>query len=174
MSNPKTFPDGTTHRRYDLRSERGGWLATVFLGAEGILSTVSDYGNYGYWWGSVQDDFRAFLCRIDDGYLLGKVSPGEEVDEKASEAGVKACILRLRREKRIDADTARDEWDLLSYVRDGDEGGWWAQTTLGEHADPMELWSWRSNQQAVAFCERVMPRLREMLRAELAAERKAA
>ena len=172
MTTKKTFPDGATHRRYDVRTEGGAWLAVVFLGADGFFSTVSDYGNYGHWWGSTgRDDFRDFLCGTSADYLVGKFSPEWEMDPDASEIEVKKCIIRLRREGTLTADEARAEWELLSYVRDGDDGGWWANTDLGKHAWPADLWLQRRSPQAVAFVEKVMPRLVLMLRAEMAAEK---
>lgn len=172
----KTFPDGSEHKRYVVRGERGEWIATVFIGADGVFSTVSDWGNYGYWWIGIggYGDIRRFLCGVSADSLIRKISPQWEIDPEASEVAIKQCIIRLRRAGALTADEARDEWELLSHVRDGDEGGWWAHTDLGEHAFPGELWCHRRAPQAVAFVENVMPRLREMLAAELAAERKAA
>lgn len=169
----KTFPDGTEHKRYVVSGERGQWLATVFLGAEGVFSTVSDYGNYGYWWTGIggDGDIRRFLCGCDAHYLTGKLAPRWDPDPDASEIEVKRCIIRLRRDGKLTAEEAREEWGLLFHVRGGDEGGWWANTNLGEHAFPSELWHYRRPPQAVAFVEKAMPRLCEMLRAELAAEK---
>lgn len=166
----KNFPDGTTHHRYDVRAETGQWLATVFVGADGVFSTVSDYGNYGYWWRNPGCDIREFLWTTNADQLVSKLSPEWETDYDASEIEIKRCIIRLRREGRLTADEARDEWDLLSYVHD-DSGGWWANTELGKHAFPADLWCQRRSRQAVMFVERVMPRLVLMLRAELAAEK---
>ena len=170
----EVFPDGANHRRYNVRGERDEWLATVFIGADGVFSTVSDYGNYGHYWGSPSCDIRAFLCRVDENYLVGKLSPQWETDIDATEVEVKKTIIRLRRAGTLDAEQARDEWELLSYVRAGNDGGWWAQTTLGQHAYPGDLWQQMRSPQAVLFVERVMPRLVAMLRAELAAEKAAA
>lgn len=172
----RQFTDGAEHRRYIVRGKRGQWLATVFLCADGLMTTVSDYGNYGYWWRSIggDGDIRAFLCRVSDDYLVGKIAPQWETDPDASEAAIKQTIVRLRRAGTITADEARDEWELLSHVRDGDTGGWWANTSLGKHAFPGDLWCERRSPQAMAFAEHVMPRLREMLQAEMTAEKGAA
>lgn len=169
----QTFPDGANHHRYDVRSERGEWLATVFIGADGVFSTVSDYGNYGHYWGSPSCDIRAFLCRVDEHYFVGKLSPRLETDSDATEAEIKRAIIRLRRDGILDADQAREEWELLYWIRDGNECGWWAQTSLGEYTFPADLICMRRSPQAVLFVERVMPRLVLMLRAELAAEKAA-
>ena len=170
----EVFPDGANHRRYNVRGERDEWLATVFIGADGVFSTVSDYGNYGHYWGSPSCDIRAFLCRVSNDYLAAKLSPQWATDVDATEVEIKRTIIRLRRDGTLDAEQAREEWELLYCVRDGDSGGWWAQTTLGQHAYPGDLWQQMRSPQAVLFVERVMPRLVAMLRAELAAEKAAA
>lgn len=171
----KTFPDGTEHKRYVVSGERGQWLATVFLGADGVFSTVSDYGNYGYWWGGIggDGDVRRFLCGCNAHYLTGKLSPGREYDGDATERGIRKHILEQRREKAYTKEFARVEWDILGSWASPSEDfrSWYEQTEIG---DASEFYCDRPRQQAVAFVEKVMPRLCEMLRAEMAAEKAAA
>ena len=47
----------TTLRRYVVRLDKdapfmrkGAWLATIVIGDDGYFSTVSDYGNYAFYW----------------------------------------------------------------------------------------------------------------------------
>lgn len=162
----KTFPDGSAHRRYVVRGEGGQWLATVFIGADGVFSTVSDWGNYGYWWTSFGDDIRRFLCGCDDGYLLGKFSPQHEYDDVATEAAIREHIATLPERER-----EMETIHLEELESSGDFRGWCDETGIEA---PWEFSRERTSRQAVAFVEKVMPRLREMLRAELAAEKAAA
>ena len=171
MSNPKTFPDGAEFKRYNVP----GW-AVVFLDTRGILSVVSDYGDYGYWFGSIggDGDIRRFLCECDDDYLMRKIAPQDVYDGAATKAGILKHIREYRREKNYTKDFARQEWDLATggYADpESDFRTWYEETEI---QDASEFWRGKREPQAVAFCERIMPRLREMLRAEMAAERKAA
>ena len=168
MSERKTFPDGTNHKRYDL-FERGYWLATVFIGADGVFSAVSDYGDYGHWWRSIGcDDIRQFLCGCDSGYLVRKFAPTLERDDDATVRAIKDCILKLRRGKDLTAEQAREEWDRVESFESPDV--WYRETKLHRVTDVAGLGRNRHNPQAVSFCEKVMPRLCEVLRAETAAE----
>lgn len=169
MSKPKTFPDGTNHRRYDVCTEKGYWLATAFIGADGVFSAVSDYGDYGHWWRSIGcDDIRQFLCGCDADYLVRKFAPETERDDEATVRAIKDCILKLRRSKSLTAEQAREEWDLVENFDSPDV--WYHETNLHQVTDVAELGRSRYKPQAVSFCEKVMPRLCEMLRAEMAAE----
>jgi hypothetical protein len=168
----RTFPDGTTHRRYDVRGERGQWLATVFLGADGVFSTVSDYGNYGYWWSAIggDGDIRRFLLRSeeDPGYFRIKLDASTEYDGEATEGEVRKAMLQWRREGTLTKEQARQEWEIADYAR-ADFRDWHDATDMDVYPD--DFYRDRPNPQAVAFVEKVMPRLCEMLRAELAAEK---
>lgn len=175
MSNPLTFPDGAAFKRYDIPSERGEGWAVVFLDARGIISTVSDYGDYGYWFGQIggDGDIRRFLCQCDNGYLLRKIAPREVYDGEATKKGILKHILEHRREKNYTKDFARQEWDLATGPWTdllSDFRTWYEETEIGDAA---EFHREKSDPRAVAFCERVMPRLRAMLKAELAAEKQA-
>jgi len=174
VSNPQTFPDGAAFKRYDIPSRKGEGWAVVFLDARGIITTVSDYGDYGYWFGSIggDGDLRGFLCRCDDGYLMRKLAPKEVYDGAATEAGIRKHILEYRREGNYEKDFARREWDLIAETDiEHDFRVWYEETEIGDAA---EFCREKPDPRAVAFCEYVMPRLREMLRAEMAAEKAAA
>lgn len=176
MSNPTTFPDGSEFKRYNIPSRQGEGWAVVFLDPRGIISTVSDYGDYGYWFGpSAGDgDIRRFLCQCDDDYLVRKLAPQEVYDGAATKAAILKHIREHRREGNYTKDFARQEWDLATSEwadPENDFRSWYEETEIG---DASEFWTGKHNPRAVAFCEYVMPRLREMLRAELAADAQAA
>lgn len=168
----RTGNGSRTLRRYDVRSEKGAWLGTFVIADDGYFSAVTDFGTYGYWWSSAGECFRSFLARIDDGYLLGKVSR-EEYDGAATLKEVKARIRELRRSGSLTKEQARYEWSL---IEDRDElssevafGMWYNDTEI----DAYELACRSYPNEARNFATQVWPRFVMMLREELAAERAA-
>lgn len=165
-------------QRYDIRADKDGpfarkgkWLGSFVITHDGILFVFSDYGSYSYWWGSTGiDDFRSFLLDVDDGYLLDKISPGEEYDPTETAKSIKQAIIRRRREMSLNAADARTEWDLACSADFGSELGFadWGRDT--NFADWYEYASRRKSPQAVAFTERVWPLFCAALRAEMSAE----
>jgi hypothetical protein len=178
MSPAKTFPDGSALKRYELPSIDGleGW-ATIVLGADGFFAAVTDYGNYAYrWCHTGDDDFRNFVVSISGDYLLGKVSRDDVYDGETTARDIKRRIRRQRREGWITKDEARTEWELVEScdVENGGEhafGCWYEETNM---CDASKMRSDRYPNDATAFAEKTLPRLKAMLRAELAAESKAA
>jgi hypothetical protein len=119
-------------------------------------------------------DIRRFLCQCDDDYLVRKLAPQEVYDGAATKAAILKHIREHRREGNYTKDFARQEWDLATSEwadPENDFRSWYEETEIG---DASEFWTGKHNPRAVAFCEYVMPRLREMLRAELAADAQAA
>jgi hypothetical protein len=174
----KTFSDGATHRRYDLPTIDGleGW-GTIVLGADGFFAAVTDYGNYAYrWCHTGEPDFRRFVLKIGGDYLLGKISRDDEYDGEATAKGIRSLILERRRENLWGKEQAREEWDLVESC-DVEHGGdfgfhaWYLETKIG---DASEMRCDRYPNDASAFAEKTMPRLRELIRAEIAAEKAAA
>jgi hypothetical protein len=168
MSPAETFPDGTTHRRYDVLTADGEWMATVFVCADGIFATHSDYGCYSHYWGSTECDIREFLLRsVDDPrYFLTCFSPRMEFDCDATVKAIREHIATLPPERQRVEQANADELESGKDFR-----LWMAETRIDY---PWELARECHNKRAVRFVERVMPRLCELLRAELAAESKAA
>jgi len=158
-----------------------GW-AVVFMDSTGTFSTVGDYGNWGHKWPlqgfspkDEPEDFRAFIVRCDGDYVLRKLSHEKIYDADATVREIKRHIVECRRHGSWSKDRARTEWDLLSRCEnlwsDHDFGNWYEATTID---DAHEFRCTRPPIGVVAFIERTLPRLKEMLRAELAAEGKAA
>ena len=178
MANRTTFPDGSTLKRYDLPSINGleGW-ATIVLGADGFFAAVTDYGNYAYRWCATGEvDFRNFILRIGGDYLLGKVSSEDVYDDEATERLIKKHILEHRKEGWYSKERARKEWDHLVAcgVADNGEIGfhqWYEGTEIG---DAYEMRVDVYPRDASAFAEKTLPRLKDAIRAELAAEKVAA
>lgn len=64
-------------RSYTLRTETGQWLAQIVLTSDGMFASVTDYGNLSYAWRSTGDeDFRKFICQLNDGYFGTKMYTG--------------------------------------------------------------------------------------------------
>jgi hypothetical protein len=148
-------------RRYNVRADdaRKTWLATIVIADDGYFSTVSDYGNYAYYWSHAGECFRSFLAQLDDDYLLSKA--------------VKSEILRLRRSRSLSCDEANGEWILLrahEHLEERENFATWFQESKLE-----ERWELSRSSRSIdarMFAERAWPVFAEMLRVELAAEGK--
>jgi len=145
--------------------------AEVVLTSNGMFATVSDYGNYAFAWRDTGcEDFRDFIVQMHADYLCSKIVPRREYDGEATIANVKATILELRRESRIDAALARSEWDLLdnhSNLDQREDFAFWSQETkLHDVTDVYSLTCQSRDRQAEMFCERILPRLQQAIRDE--------
>jgi len=161
-------------RRYTVRTDKGTWLGTFVISDDGYFSTVSDYGNYAFFWSHAGDCFRSFLARLDADYLVGKIKPGYVYDGAETLKSVKRRICEERRSLDLTAEEAREEWDLLGEHNDLDESEnfalWMNETKL---EDIWELSSSKRDPEAMAFAEQVWPAFATVLRAEVTAEQSA-
>jgi|GEM_PF-2930322 hypothetical protein len=110
-------PNPTT-RFYQVRAveHRSEW-ARIWITDDGCISILSDYGNYGYWFGAPGGEFRRFLTNCGDDYITNKLSEGRRnLDQRATELNAKRLVLRARRDRSIDRETARDEWNAVRDV----------------------------------------------------------
>ncbi|MGK3981219.1 hypothetical protein WMF38_57010 [Sorangium sp. So ce118] len=172
MSSVKTW-------RYYLPSGPDQQWAEVVLVSTGMFAAVSDWGNYAFAWRGFGDCFRKFVIGISDspGYVMSKVSR-EEYDGEATEAVIKKEILRLRRAKEITAEQEREFWDELDEHGVGSsEVGFalWYYENRGSKVieEAHSLGEKRYPHAVRQFCQRILPRLAEVLRAELEAEKRA-
>jgi hypothetical protein len=117
-------------RLYEIRAGKSGW-ARIWITDDGCITILSDYGNYGYWFGAPDCEFRKFLTDCDDDYLGSKFANGRQVfDGEETVDAIREHILRTRRDKRIDADLARREWDALGTSFDNEvEFAYWLRDT---------------------------------------------
>lgn len=147
-------------RRYDLpnASPGEGW-AVITVHEDGIFQAVSDYGNYGYWWGSHGcRDFREFLCRRSyscpdgeaDYYFVSKLGRGDKYDGEATLKKIKRFIIEARtKAHRSGAFSKRPrnllEWrgDPLAWTWDRAriEWGLLAEHSNLEHEHDYYLWN---------------------------------
>lgn len=173
--------------QYRLRTERGSWLADILIREDGFFSTVSDWGNYAYWWrGFGEGDFRRFLITLNGEYVAEKLESGHSYyNPEKTLRRVKERLLRERREGGLAKEEARREWTLLASLlgagftltkpefRRATEmsefafGKWCEETALHDAAASAFYGASRWVQ---GFVEHVLPRFQEALRAELAAE----
>jgi hypothetical protein len=150
----------------------GGW-GEIVLSSGGFFAAVTDFGNYAFAWRNWgEGDFRDWFADLEKStdYLLGKIAK-EQYDPQATERHIKQCIIQRRRDDDLSRNEARDEWEFVSGLGDGettfDE---WGRTTRHFQDDWYEF---RCNEfpgDAQAFAERMMPRLAAVIRAELAKE----
>jgi hypothetical protein len=160
--------------RYHLPSIRGEGWAIAFLDSIGCFTCLSDFDDWSYRWpeaGWGPRDFRQFILRCNDHYILHKVARDDTYYGAQTLRNVKERILERRRHGGWDRSKARREWDLLREHDDLDSresfAMWWQQTEID---DCSELAHWDVPPRATAFFKHVMPRLREVIRAELTAE----
>lgn len=153
---------------------RWGW-ARIWITDDGCITTISDYGNFGYWFGAPGCEFRKFLigvCEWD--YLVRKFTESDKsiCNPDASFKKIKRHILEYRRDGHLDRDSAREEWDLLHQNRDMgplEQTHWYEGTKLGDAA---ELFTYEKEgyQAAKAFAEHIWPLFVGQLKEELAGE----
>jgi len=163
--------------RYHLPSEKGEGWAIAFMDSIGCFSVLSDYGDYGYrWpergWSSPDErDFRQFFMRTDDEYVLRKIARSDHYDGQATYKNIKRQILELRRSGSWNKDRAREEWNLLQKydrVECREMFAWWYDHTRIDGAHECAIHDF--SPQAIGFKKHVLPRLREAIKTELAAE----
>jgi len=162
-------------RRYSLRTERDKWLAEVVISDDGYFSTVSDYGNYAFYWSHAGDCSRTFLAKIGEDYMLSKLcGRRSEYDGDRTLASVKEYIVDNRRDGGFSKEDARKEWDLLDEHSDLDSREqfyiWVSNTSIGD-AYEMAVYDYPSD--ALGFAEKVMPVLKAKLLAEICTEHEA-
>jgi hypothetical protein len=180
MSSVSDVDGGPTLHRYVYKGE-GSWgcgWAIFVLGSDGFFAAVSDYGNYAFKWSAMGCEWRQFFSRCDRSpdYYMSKLGQGaNEYDGDRTLASVKRRILRDRRGGSIDADRAREEWDLLdrhSGLFSREDYALWYQETRIDTAYELAVYDYPPMLRA--FCEKALPKLAAMLRAEDARSRLAA
>jgi hypothetical protein len=162
-------------RTYRYAENGNGWYI-AFMDNYGSLSILSDYGNYGYRWGSFgaieKDGFLRFLTGCDDSYILGKLAQGRsEYQDEPTLAAVKRKIIEYRRDRTLSKEQAREEWDLLreEYENLYTEFDYsrWAMRYGNELFNPEEFAVYEKPQQAQAFVKNVWPRLIAAIKKDL-------
>ena len=152
--------------RYAVRSDFAAW-AIVMVSSAGELAVISDFGNYAYAWRSFGGCFREFLCELNSVYLCGKLRNGRtEYDKGKTRQLIREHILTDRRDGSMSREEARCEWELSDDV--SDFRAWYEETSM---PDASEFYVDVTPQQLTAFAERLWPKVVELIRADLTAER---
>lgn len=58
---------------YSLRTDKNSWLAEIVITDDGMISGVTDWGNFAYAWRAFGDNFKIFLSDIDTSYFADKI-----------------------------------------------------------------------------------------------------
>ena len=149
--------------KYVLGSEGGqGWAIIVIDTELNYFSTVSDWGSYAFAWGNPGMEFRKFLMQLSTDYLRSKLLNGRDHTDVFDLEATKQKILRAMEEDGGYDDEQKLAVDDIDAERSYEE--WQSETRLDA---PWEYAIWTPSPQCTAFCEKVMPRLKELLRAEL-------
>lgn len=162
--------------RWSLPPIKGEGWAIVLADSTGMFSTVSDWGNFSFKWNAFGErDFREFIITLGADYVRGKLSHSvQEWNAAQTLLNVKEGIIAHRRERGLDKDAAREEWDLLSAYSNLDNevsfDRWLSATSL---MDPWEYGCYRRVYESAAWCEHALPRLQALIRSELETERRA-
>lgn len=168
------FPNKTRFYQVQLESRRNEW-ARIWVTDDGCISILSDYGNFGYWFGSPGCEFRKFLTGCGPDYLMSKLKDGEEeFDEPATRRAARDLVLGARREKAIDKETARAEWESVLAVDWGSEYDrcrWYFEETklIGDYG-AADVPHFRVPMRVQMFVKELWPLFIAQLQAELAAE----
>jgi hypothetical protein len=172
MEGPVRVESGSVQTwRYSLPNVQGEGWAIIFLDETGCFAALSDWGDVSYRWnqrGLPEGGFKRFLIRCDDFYLISKFgSQRREYDPESTFESVKEHIIQARRDGTMEKDDAREEWDFLRTYEElrteFDFWQWYSVTQL----DAADFHCTRYVRDVVCFVKHVMPRLRELLKAEL-------
>ncbi len=164
-------PNPTT-RFYEVNPGKTGW-ARIWLTDDGCISIMSDWGNYRYWFGDPGCEFRLFLTGCDDDYLGNKFAGGKkDFDGEETADAARELILRHRRDKRLNADDARREWNGVPtlFEHEFDFAEWVNHVTDLEVDYTHDLGRYVRPHAVRQFIRHVWPLFVEQLKAQLAAE----
>jgi hypothetical protein len=165
-----------THRYFLGNDEnREGWNL-VILDQDESECTLFASGDYDSHVGRFyfEKDFREALLDFDKEYLIRKIAKKDVYDGKTTLEEIKRYILSLFKDGSWNREKARKEWDLLNeYEFDYKEQFYdWVEET--EINDGWEFEYQKYPIRAVAFAERTLPRLQQLISKELGKEVKSA
>ncbi|AHD04899.1 hypothetical protein ABNB59_06440 [Paenibacillus larvae] len=163
------------HWRYDIPQIDGEGWGTFLLDETGMFAAVTDYGNCAYKWPhSGCEDFRHFFAqeRTNWGYFLPKLFYElKEYDGDETLQRIKEYIISCRRDGTFTREKARQEWDLLErhdWLYGDFEFAYWYDETSISDAEEFYIRGYPSS--ALAFVNKLLPRLSKAIREELARE----
>ncbi len=162
-------------RSYQVRVQgRGSEWARIWITDDGCISIVSDYGNFGYWFGGPGCEFRKFLTRCGDDYLANKFADGErDLDQEATSKAARKLVLDARRSRGIGRELARREWDYVKQVdwsSEYDYCKWYFEETKLVDCAVSDVLTYIIPNRVTYFLKVLWPLFVEQLKAELARE----
>ncbi len=153
--------------RYVVRSQKGlgGW-GIFLLDSSGFFATVSDFGNYAYHWNAHgREDFREFLCELDDDYLCSKLKPQKVLYERESVQAIREHLRQSAEDGSFTEDEACEEQELLEELEHSDDFQEWQKNT--RISLPSELLVYGYSHDVRGFAKQVYPRFVQLLREDL-------
>lgn len=149
-----------------------GW-GIFLLDSTGMFAAVTDYGNYAFKWSHHgSNDFREFIIKAHKsyGYILEKLA-SKVYSGKKTINHIKRHILEHRWERFYNKEFARKEWELIRDIEDMDNvigfKEWYDRTHID---DASEFYGEDWTPCAWAFATKLIPRLVEVLKDDLAKE----
>lgn len=93
------------------------WTFIYLDDAAKTISITGSLGEYGYSWNSIGTTFKRFLIGLDNGYLTGKLCPGEIYNPRKAIESVKKIITKRRKEDpEFTKEQARAAMDALKDI----------------------------------------------------------
>lgn len=160
-------------RFYQVRVPGRSEWARIWITDDGCITTISDHGNYGYWFGAPGCEFRKFLTGCGDDYILNKLSEGKrEVNHDLTVAALRKKFWALMGDGDIDKSQADQEEEHLEGVdfSNGEARGIWFSNTGLDAMTASECMVREYPMQLRMFVKVLWPLFIEQLKAELAAE----
>lgn len=151
-----------------------GWAVLFLDEATGCFAVLSDYGDYSYRWsagGLDGRDLRVFLLDCDNGYLLGKFDPHQTYDGTKTHKAIADYIAEQGKHGGWDLEKVNAEQEKLTEADFDSQDGfadWMRETEIG---DAWEMARRSHSAQAGAFLDRVWPRLKALIAADLESEK---
>lgn len=114
--------DKGTAEVYRFWFEPMGWAFFVLDDETGWFGIESDWGNYGHTWpspGRGKESLKHFVATAGCEYIATKFSYDRErefsktFDEEGTRSQIKKDIVERRRDRRMEAEEAREVWDAL-------------------------------------------------------------
>ncbi len=154
--------------RYWLPSIRGEGWAYVVLGSDGFFASVSDYGNYAFWWTHIGSrTFKEFLLGIEPGYMQNKLNSQRVFDPEDTVIEVRRLICEERRRQKLTSEAAREAWeDAGSISSEYDLYRWVDEWSCHFESDCYGLGCFSPDPMVIGFVNHILPRLKAALREE--------
>lgn len=163
--------------RYSLPSlpDHSDSWSVVFIDSRGVVSIVSDYGNWGHCWPvrhTGHDDIREFLLRCDWDYVARKLGTREDLqvfDGEATQKSIRRDICEARRHRCLDREQARERFDAVPEANTlFDFYDWYQHSDI---EDPDEIVRYRMSFGLEHWVKVSFERLKAQIREQLATER---